>query len=118
MPGQLMRSGGCKSQPPPPPPPPPTNPKRRKAKPASKDKIGSKTKRKAVEKTETNTDQDDGDISEEEAPVRKRPRTKYPPKERPFDKLRLALRLFQPKANQKQLIKAAKLHGTTKAPEM
>ncbi len=117
MPGQLMRSGGRKSQPPPP-PPPPTNPKHPKAKPASKDKIGSKTKRKAVEKTGTNTDQDDGNISEEEAPVHKQSHTKYPPKERPFDKLRLALRLFQPKANQKQLIKAAKLHGTTKAPEM
>ena len=61
-----MRFGGCKSQPPPPPPPPPTNPKCPKAKPASKDKISSKTKHKAVEKTGTNTDQDDGDISEEE----------------------------------------------------
>ena len=119
---QPAHSGSRKSRAPPAPPPtppaPPSKPRHTKAKPAKSQK---NTQHKVNHRTDNKTDNmdiDNNSESKEEECVHKRFHKRGTPKERPFDKLCLALRLFQPKANQKQLAKAAKMHGNNKAPEM
>lgn len=103
----------------------PLPPPHRKGKPTSGRKEAQKTSkpsskdlRNFEERNETRKpppdkrQHDDIEQDSDEDQPRKRVRTrKLRPQERPFDKIRLALRLYQTKANQKQRAKAAEVRG-------
>ena len=116
-------SGGHKSRALPPPAPPSAPPNKPRCTKAKQTKSRKDTQHKVNHRAETDNETDNMDVDnnsedKEAEHAHKQFHKRGTPKEHPFDKLRLALCLFQPKGNQKQLATAAKMHGNNKAPEM